>query len=194
MTPRRGRVAGLLAAGALAAVAAALVAGRHESRDDAFASAAQTDPACGPPTRVARAPAPTLGPLSIPTFSATGRARTQYAAGRATKVLLLRVRAFSSTVLLRGVRCSDGTPLRFAYNGERLPPPPLTKEQLESAGSVQARLRPFRQRPTPGRLLSHTGYMLFSDVGAYRITALRNGRPVGSLVVEVVPMLEGPTG
>jgi hypothetical protein len=180
-------------AGVLAAVVAALVAGRDEGRHDAFASAAQTSP-CGPPTRVARSPQPTLGPLSIPTFSATGRARTEYAAGRATKVPLLRVRAFSAPLVLRGLRCSDGTPLRFAYNGERLPPPPLTKEQLESAGSAAARLRAFPHRPAPGRFLTHTGYMLFSEIGMYRITAIRNRRPIGSLVVEVVPMAAGPTG
>ena len=175
----------------IAAVAALLlvaVGTRPGDGGAASATGATVDLACAEATRVAPGRRARLGPLGLRVSTPAGRAQLRFAAGYATKVVLVRLRRFRPAIVLRGTRCADGVPLRFAYDGERLPAPPLSRHQLETSGSPAARLRPYPHDLAPGTSFSYTGYILFSDVGRYRITASQGTRRIAALVVDVVPI------
>src|SRR6266403_5349122 len=140
---------------------------------------------CSSPTELGQSGA-MLGPLRIPVFSGGDHAKIKFKPGYATKVLLVPRRRWLGRLSLRGVRCSDGRALRFAYHDEELPRPPLSQQDFARAGTLVPRL------PPPPRTLKlarygYTGYMLFSDEGNWRLRAYRKGRLVGSITVAVTP-------
>ncbi len=153
------------------------------TRIDVLSSAAATG--CSSPTELGQSGA-MLGPLRIPVFSGGGHAKIEFKPGYATKVLLVPRRRWVGRLSLRGVRCSDGRALRFAYHDEELPGPPLSQQDFARAGTLVPRL------PPPPRTLKlarygYTGYMLFSDEGNWRLRAYRKGQLVGAITVAVTP-------
>src|SRR4051812_10867900 len=155
------------------------------SPTDASSSAAAT--ACSSPTQLGPAGA-VLGPLRIRMFEGGDQAQDQFKPGYPSKVLLGPRRRWVGGLSLRGRRCSDGRPLRFAYDETAfpLPPPPLSQEDFARAGTLVARLAPPpRHWPLSG--FGYAGYMLFSDEGVWRVSAFLRGRFVGALTVSVTP-------
>ena len=153
------------------------------TRIDVPSSAAATG--CSAPTELGQFGA-MLGPLRIPVFSGGSHAKTEFKPGYPTKVLLVPRRRWVGRLSLRGVRCSDGRALRFAYNDEVLPRPPFSQQDFARAGTLVPRL------PPPPRTLKlwrygYAGYMLFSAEGNWRIRAYRNGQLVGAITVAVTP-------
>jgi hypothetical protein len=140
---------------------------------------------CSSPTELGLSGA-MLGPLRIRGFSGGGYAKIEFKPGYPTKVLLVPRLRWVGLLSLRGVRCSDGRALRFAYNDEELPRPPLSQQDFARAGTLVPRL------PPPPRTLKlwrygYTGYMLFSDEGNWRIRVYRKGQLVGAITVAVTP-------
>lgn len=140
---------------------------------------------CAPPTKKSESGI-LLGPLRIPVFSSGTYAQIRFRPGYPTKVLLRPTRRWSGTLVLRGVQCTDGRQLRFAYHHELLPEPPLTDEQLGALGSPAAHLSPPSHVVRLSRF-GYTGYMLFSEPGEWRIRAFRHGRLVATVFVSVMP-------
>jgi hypothetical protein len=141
--------------------------------------------ACSSPTELGQSGA-VLGPLRIPVFSGGAHAKVEFKPGYAAKVLLVPRRRWVGLLSLRGTRCSDGRPLRFASHDEELPQPPLSQQDFAQAGTPVARLRPPPRNVTL-RTCGYTGYMLFSDEGDWRIRAYRKGQVVGAITVAVTP-------
>lgn len=117
--------------------------------------------------------APTAGPYSFHPYP--------YVPGYPTKVLIHAVRAQRGPISLRGLRCSDGHPLRFWYDRGSLPEqPPMTAQEMQTAGDAVATLEPIPKGT------DHTGYMLFSSPGEWVIRVSAGGSSLGNLAVKVV--------
>jgi hypothetical protein len=98
------------------------------------------------------------------------------------KVLLWTARATIGTVMIRGFRCADATPMRFWYR--------------------QAAELPRTIRPTTGDTSyglsapagsGKPGYILWSKPGDWKLTVWMNGRAVGSFVLCVAVDMRTPT-
>ncbi len=143
---------------------------------------------CGAPTAVRPGSVVKLGPIAFPGRSMGGHVEIRLNPGHPTKILLTPVRRLVRTVVIRGIRCSDGKPLRFKYNDQELPAPPLSTRQLETLGTAAGYLRPYPYPLSRGTRIGYAGYMLFTQTGTWKLTATQSGRRVGSLVVLVAPI------
>lgn len=137
--------------------------------DDATASAATNRSA-----DVGTRQPPVIGPLSFHPYP--------YEPGYPTKVLISVIASHTHDIILTGVRCNDGRPLRMWYDNGLLPEPvPLSEEQLQRSGQASVRLTPL----TAGH--DHTGAMLFSSTGKWAITVTENNSTLGILLIDVTP-------
>ena len=164
----------------LAAAAAWAASGAHAH--------AQPRVSCGAPTPLHGSHSPRVGPLLFGFYTypsnTSGRAQSVFDAGYPTKVVLrLQLqRRLNSALKLRGWNCRDGTPLRFWYRRGEFPREglPLTAAQLRRVGALEQVL------PT-ARYVHFGGYMLFTEPGRCKVSVYRQGRKLGSVVVQVVP-------
>jgi hypothetical protein len=135
---------------------------------------------CGEVTRLEPHPQQTsflgapLGPLMVRNFAddATTAEVTAYEPGRATKVVIVVARPFSRPLALRGYRCSDGRPLRFASTYPfALNSTPAPSDVFASAGQETFEIQPSEE-VAPGLIFGPRGappYMLFSSPGKWVI-------------------------
>lgn len=143
---------------------------------------------CGPVATFSGKQGLTLGAVRLPLSRPAVRshqALIPYQEGTVTKVLLLPTKVPARGITIRGWRCLDGRSLRFAYQGEVLPRPPLTVDQLERLGTSPAHLPDCLYRSC-----GFTGYMLFTGLGKWKLSVSQGRREVAEAVVRVVPQAE----
>jgi hypothetical protein len=103
------------------------------------------------------------------------------AAVPASKVLLWTKTSTHGTVLIRGVRCADGTQMRFWYGKSEKPPDPVRPSTGEPSYALNA----------PAGT-GTAGYVLWSKAGDWKLTVWRSGRRIGSLVFCVSQIEQDP--
>jgi hypothetical protein len=98
-----------------------------------------------------------------------------------TRVLFAHERMPHSIVELRGISCFTGQALHFCYGdpcGRELGGTSTDPATLAAAGTPIQTIR----LGEPGE---YTGYMLFTAPGMYQLSAIRDGQPVGEVIVLV---------
>ena len=151
---------------------------------------------CGEPTKLEPHPhqpgftGPPLGPLLVRQFAdeVTTAVIGYYLPGYATKVVTVLARPFDKPLTLRGWRCADGVPLRFAWVypfglNSTPAPPAMFKEAGEQAPVIQ----PTTSIDSTGVLGANAPpYFLFTSSGKWLIE-LREGATTVGRVVLLVP-------
>jgi len=143
--------------------------------------------ACGTPSpriddpKGATAPGNRLGPLLIVSGFAASGSPAPTPVGAPTKVLISVIEPLAKPVTLSGARCSDGQPLRFWYLGGsrillRHSSSPVPEQALAQTGELTL---------TVASDSYHTGYMLFTTHGPWRLRAQSDGRDLGEIIILV---------
>lgn len=133
-----------------------------------------------------------LGPLLVRgPYGKSDDARVfGFVQGAPTKMLLLVAHDMESDVVVTGVRCGDGQPLRFWINKSGAPwvlgptSTPVPDSVMALTGDLRAFVPKTDFRSSSG-VTAIGGYMLFPSPGAYRIDAFDGERQIGSVVVFV---------
>lgn len=125
------------------------------------------------PVAVGAPTAPKVGPLTFHPYP--------FQAGRPTKMIIHAALAQTVAITLSGFRCSDGRPLRFAYNGQLAvaSETPLSSKQFASYGSDREKLPPAPVGT------DHTGYVLLSAAGQWLIELRSSTTELGSVLLDV---------
>ena len=156
---------------------------------------APTGEDCGEPTKLEPHPsqpaftgAP-LGPLLVRNFR-DGESMAiinEYAPGYATKVVIVAKRPFDKALTLRGRRCSDGTPLRFAWSYPfALNSTPAPSGVFAAAGEEASVIEPLTSLPTSGVIgPAAPPYMLFASSGKWILEVREGSTLVGHAVLLV---------
>lgn len=124
------------------------------------------------------------GPLFFSAFKPGQSAAvlSDYVPGFPYKVLAQPMRPLSKPVNLRGSNCLTGEPLRFWYrDGVPFAHLPAPQAEFAVAGDLVATLSPIPS-DTSGEPSGHTGYMLFSGPGQWKVSVEESGTVAGSVV------------
>ena len=150
---------------------------------------------CGEPTTLVSHPqrpdfkgAP-LGPLLVRNFAddATTAVITGYKPGYALKVVIGVATPFTKALTMRGFRCSDGAPLRFAVSYPfAFGSTPAPSDVFGAAGELAPLIEPTNSLP-PGAVMGANAppYMLFSAYGKW-VLEVRDGSGVVGRTVLLV--------
>jgi hypothetical protein len=130
-----------------------------------------------------------LGPLLVRNFpdDATTAVVTVYEPGHATKVVIAVAKPFATPLTMRGRRCSDGTPLRFAASYPfALNSTPAPSDVFAAAGFEAPVIDPVESLPV-GVVMGAKAppYMLFTSSGKWLLEVFDGTRLVGRTVLHV---------
>lgn len=149
---------------------------------------------CGDPTKLEPHPnqasftgAP-LGPLLARNFreGETTAIISEYSPGYATKVVIVVTRPFDKPLTLRGWRCSDRTPLRFAWSYPFAPYSTPAPAVFAAAGEEAPVIQPMTSVPASGVISpAAPPYFLFESSGKW-LLELRDGETVLGRAVVLV--------
>lgn len=150
---------------------------------------------CGEPTKLEPHPerpdflgAP-LGPLLVRNFrdEETTAIVSEYTPGYATKVVIVVARPFDKALTLRGRRCADGVPLRFAWTYPfAFNSTPAPSEVFAVAGEEAVMIRPMTTVPA-GIVLGAGAppYLLFASAGKWLLELHESETVIGRAVLLV---------
>jgi hypothetical protein len=130
-----------------------------------------------------------LGPLLLRNFAddATAAVITEYKPGYALKVVIVVAKPFTSPLTMRGFRCSDGAPLRFADSYPFVfGSTPAPSDVYAAAGELAPVIEPMSSLP-PGAVMGAKAppYMLFTAYGKWVLEVRDGSGLVGRTVLLV---------
>ncbi len=130
-----------------------------------------------------------LGPLLVRNFrdGETTAIVSEYVPGYATKVVIVVARPFDKALTLRGWRCSDGLPLRFAWDYPfAFGSTPAPSDVFAAVGERAVVIEPMTVVPSSGvHGAKAPPYLLFASPGKWALQVLEDGSAVGQAVLLV---------
>jgi hypothetical protein len=150
---------------------------------------------CGEPTTLVSHPqqpnfkgAP-LGPLLVRNFAddATSAVITEYKPGYALKVVIVVAKPFTNPLTMRGWRCSDSSPLRFASSYPfAFGSTPAPSDIYSAAGELAPVIEPMTSLPDAAVMGAKAPpYMLFTSSGTWVLEVRDGSELVGRTVLLV---------
>ena len=130
-----------------------------------------------------------LGPLLVRQFAddATTAIIGYYVPGYATKVVTVVARPFDKPLTIRGWRCADGVPLRFAWGYPfALNSTPAPSDLFAAAGEEAPVIQPTTTLPLSGIYAANAPpYFLFASPGKWLLELRDGATTVGRAVLLV---------